>query len=302
MSRRIMPPLPGGGRVPRSTKKVKGKVVVKKRISVIGAPLWQGQAHSGVQFGPDALRAVGLVKVLRSLGADVIDEGNIGSGQLKLCPHGEILDGVECLSDKVVEVMSGGRIPLILGGDHSVTLGSMGGLARHCVNPGVIRFDAHAGVNMVRPASAKCRYKVKPENAVFIGTRDIDPGEGDYLRNKGVKVFTAEEVMCTGIETVVHEALAWLKAKCGGIHLSFDMDVIVPDEAYQTGQVVCGLDLGSALEAMRLFSRSRIITSADFVEINPLVDKGGHTALAATALMKVLLRDAKMPAGLNMAV
>lgn len=273
---------------------------MKKRISVIGAPLWQGQAHSGAQFGPDAFRAAGLVKVLRSLGADVVDEGNIDCGRLTLCPHGEIPDGLECLAGKVGEALGAGKFPLVLGGDHNAALGAVGGLARCCANPGVIRFDVRAGSNMVRPPSGICRYKVRQENAVFIGAHEAAP-EGCFPENGGVKVFTAAEVGRAGIETVVHEALTWLQARCGGIHLSFDMAVIAAEEAGLDDRPAGPLDLGSALEAMRLFSRAKVIVSADFAQLNPLLDKGGHTALAATALMKVLLRDAKRSASLNMA-
>lgn len=124
----------------------------------------------------------------------------------------------------------------------------------------------------------------------MIGVRDIDPGELDFIRERQIKTFTSEDIYRLGIGTVIDEAAAYLTKQCDGIHLSFDLDVIDPKEACGVGTpVASGIDIETNLEAMRILAQYKIITSAEFVELNPLLDRDGETATAALALIKALV-------------
>lgn len=293
---------------------------MKRRITVVGAPVWRGQPHYGTQFGPDAIRAAGLIKMLRSLGGDVIDEGNIKfpaisnpSDDLAGARHlAEVVTQVESLAGKVDEIVAGGRFPLVLGGDHSVALGSLAGIAKHYQSLGVIWYDAHTDINTVEtspsgnihgmPLAASMglgagalvavggyRQKVCPENIVFIGARDVDPGEWELIRRAGIKTFSMEDLQERGAKQIAGEALAYLAVRCDGIHLSFDLDVLDPAAACGVGTPVAGgADLADTLAAVDVLYQSGLITSAEFVELNPLLDRRGQTGRVAVSLIRTL--------------
>jgi len=298
---------------------------VKRKISIIGAPVWLGQPHYGTQFGPDALRSVGLIDALRTINGDVLDIGNATPKQLPPASEAKahnlknleaVRASVELLSEKVSQIVSAGRFPLVLGGDHSLALGSLAGIAKHYKNLGVIWYDAHADINtpetspsgnihgMPLAASLGLGHKsltqlsgyapkVNPENLVLIGIRDLDPGEISLIKEKKIKFFTSEDVLRLGVNAVIKETLSYLAPRCDGIHLSFDLDVINPQEIAGVGTpAVGGVDLASTMEAMHLLFRSSKITSADFVEVNPLLDQDGQTTTAALTLIQALINGA----------
>lgn len=296
---------------------------MKKGISVIGVPMWLGQTRFGPNMGPEAIRAAGLMSRLRALSYDAIDMGNIAiGGAAKVKTHDKTLKNLNAIvaaskkiAAKVAGIAASNRFPLILGGDHSMSIGTLAGISKKFANLGVIWYDAHADMNtpettpsgnihgMPLAASMGIGHssltgvggyigKVKPENVVLIGARDIDPGERDFIRDKNIKVYTAEDVYRLGIEQVIAETIEYLGARCDGVHLSFDMDGIDPFDAPGVGTPVSeGITSSESLLAMRLLAESGIITSAEFVELNPLLDKEDRTALTAVAMMSTLLGE-----------
>jgi len=297
-----------------------------RKITVVGAPMWLGQSEFGTQLGPEAIRSDGLMKYLQSSRIDIIDAGNLDIKIKEACCRTndinckirnleDVRDSVELLASKVSEVVGGGRFPLILGGDHSIAIGSLAGIAKHYRNLGVIWYDAHADSNTVEtspsgniqgmPLAASIgvghpdlievggyRNKVKAEHIVLIGVRDIDPGEREFIDKKQIKTFTSEDVHRIGINNVIDETVSYLTSKCDGIHLSYDLDVIDPNDSLGVGTPVeCGIYLAQNIEAMKLLARYNVITSAEFVEVNPLLDKDGRTVEATVALIRALLTN-----------
>ncbi|SDF43432.1 arginase [Sporomusa acidovorans] len=296
-----------------------------RKITVIGVPMWLGQTCFGTQLGPGAIRATGLNEYLQSTYFDVVDAGDlpfitqlstetpVADGTIR--NFEAVLQGTICLHEKISAIVANGRFPLILGGDHSIAIGSIAGIARHYHNLGVIWYDAHADSNTPEtspsgniqgmPLAASLgfghprltgiggyRKKVKAENIVLLGVRDLDPGERLFIRDQGIKIFSPEDIYHKGIGSIIEETIAYLTKRCDGIHLSFDLDVIDPCEACGVGTPVAdGVAMKNNLEAMSLLAQHNIITSAEFVELNPLLDKDGQTAAAASALIRTLLKN-----------
>lgn len=296
-----------------------------RKVTIIGVPMWLGQTCFGTHLGPDAIRAAGLIEQLQLSHKNVIDAGNLPinieidvvcslNGCIVRNLEG-VCAGVTCLAEKVAQTVQDKSFPLILGGDHSIAIGSLAGLSQHYRNLGVIWYDAHADSNTPEtspsgniqgmPLAASlglghpdltkvggAHHKIKAENVVLIGTRDMDPGEKQLIQQKKIKAFTAEDVNRLGISAVMEETIAYLSRRCDGIHLSFDLDVIDPSEACGVGTPVDGgISMYSNLKAMKILAQSKVITSADFVELNPLLDKDNQTTKAAVALIQALLTD-----------
>ena len=297
-----------------------------KKITVIGAPMWLGQSQIGTQLGPDAIREAGLMKHLQSKSIDIVDSGNLDMEFTEPCycttdinctirNLEAVRDSVELLALKVSEVVISERFPLILGGDHSIAIGTLAGIAKHYHNLGVIWYDAHADSNTGEtspsgniqgmPLAASIgvghsdlievggyKNKVQAEHIVLIGVRDMDPGEQEFIYRKQIKIFTSEDVYRIGIGNVIDETVAYLASKCDGIHLSYDLDVIDPKDSCGVGTPVdCGIYLEQNIEAMKLLAKYNVITSAEFVEVNPLLDKNGKTVDATIALIRALLAN-----------
>ena len=293
-----------------------------KKITILGVPMWLGQDHYGVQLGPDAIRATGLIERLNSQGRDVTDLGNLAFRIKEMRERkNELRSGVnnlidirECLevvTENISRIIGAGNMPLILGGDHSLSVGSLAGIAQHYQNLGVIWYDAHADSNTPEtsmtgnaqgmPLAVALGYgdemlvslgknKVSAENVVMIGTRDIDPGERAFIISQKIKIFTSEDVQRRGIHNVVDETISYLTKKCDGVHLSYDLDVLDPWEGIGVGTPVAnGLSLGNDILAMKLLAQTNMITSVEFVELNPLFDKDKRTAGAARVLIENLL-------------
>lgn len=295
-----------------------------KKIAIVGVPMWLGQNHFGTSLGPDAIREAGLVEKLHKVSDDIVDVGNITidikkdqleskSGNIKNLAT--VRDGVEHLAQTVSQMVIEGRFPLVLGGDHSIAIGTLAGIAQHYHNLGVIWYDAHADSNTaeVSPSgnihgmslsaslgighpdlvqAGGYQNKVKPENVVLIGVRDMDPAEKKIVYDMPIKIFTSQEVKERGISNVIDEAISYLAPKCDGIHLSFDLDVGDPTEICGVGTPVeGGIDFCENLEAMRKLSHYNVITSAEFVEVNPVLDEDGKTVAATLDFIQALLSD-----------
>ena len=296
----------------------------KKHISIIGAPSDYGQQRRGVDMGPSAIRYADVSERLESLGYEIKDEGDIvvkrplNNTQMdtNLKNLKEVVEVCTQLSNKVSEVIEQGRFPLVLGGDHSIAIGTLAGLAKHYENLGVIWYDAHADLNT--PSTSPSgnihgmplavsiglgderlvhiggpKPKVKPENIIIIGARSVDPGERELIKEKGIKVYTMHEIDRMGMTRIIEESIAYLKnRKVDGIHLSLDLDGL--DPLYTPGggtPVPGGITYRESHLAMEMLEEEGIITSAEFVEVNPILDERNKTADVAVALMGSLLGE-----------
>lgn len=297
----------------------------RKKISIIGVPSDYGQQRRGVDMGPSAMRYAGAIDRLVKLGYDVIDEGNISVHRTKstnyhknenLLNLEEVLEASAQLARKVDEVIEQGRFPVILGGDHSISIGSIAGIRKHYKNLGVIWFDAHTDINTpeTTPSGnihgmplavnlglgderlvnvAKDAPAVKFENVVIIGARSIDEGEKALIKEKKIKIFTMHEIDRMGMSKVIEETVAYLKARqVDGVHISIDLDAL--DPLYTPGvgtPVPGGITYRESHLAMEMLEEANIITSCEFVEVNPILDERNKTADTAVALMGSLLGE-----------
>lgn len=297
----------------------------RKKISIIGVPSDYGQQRRGVDMGPSAMRYAGAIDRLVKLGYDVIDEGNISVHRTKSTNHHknenllnleEVLEVSAQLARKVDEMIEQGRFPVILGGDHSISIGSIAGIRKHYKNLGVIWFDAHTDINTpeTTPSGnihgmplavnlglgderlvnvAKDAPAVKFENVVIIGARSIDEGEKALIKEKKIKIFTMHEIDRMGMSKVIEETVAYLKARqVDGVHISIDLDAL--DPLYTPGvgtPVPGGITYRESHLAMEMLEEANIITSCEFVEVNPILDERNKTADTAVALMGSLLGE-----------
>jgi arginase len=290
-----------------------------KNINIIGAPSTFGQRKLGVNFGPDAIRYAGIVDRIRRIGYTVVDKGNIDVPEINLDKFNseqeglrnidEIVQVSENLSNAVSESVQSGAFPLILGGDHSIAIGSISGISKHYENLGIIWYDAHGDLNVPEESPSGNIHgmplrilagdgddrlvnvsnytpKVKPENIILIGMRDLDTGEREYIKNNNIKTYTMADIDRLGIQQVINEAIDYLKDKTDGIHLSLDVDALDPVETPGTGtRVLGGLNYRESHFALELLHNSQLITSMDLVEVNPLIDQNNHTAEQAVGLV-----------------
>lgn len=296
----------------------------KITMSIIGVPLDHGQSRRGVNMGPSAIRYAGAIDRLEAIGHDVTDEGDIHVDVAKnteintsnLKNVNEIIKANKTLAEKVEGVVKSGNFPLVLGGDHSIAIGTLAGLASSYDNLGVIWYDAHADMNTSETSPsgnihgmplAVCiglgderlvnlhleGAKVNPENIVIIGARDVDPGERVLIKERGIKVFTMHEIDKNGMSSVMEDAIAYLQSReVDGVHLSLDLDGL--DPLYTPGvgtPVPGGISYRESHLAMEMLEESGMITSAEFVEVNPILDVENKTADVAVHLMGSLFGE-----------
>lgn len=288
-----------------------------KQITIIGMPMDLGQGRRGVDMGPSAIRYASAQDMLKSLGHDVEDLGDVSvpspesveMGDPKLKYLNEIREACERLAETVSSVVSRGRFPLVFGGDHSMAIGTIAGVAKHYSNLGVIWYDAHGDLNTKETSPsgnihgmslavslgighpdlvniAGFAPKVRPEHTVIIGARELDQGEKELIRELGIKVFTMHEIDRLGMARVMDEAISIVSRDTDGVHLSLDLDGLDPNDAPGVGTPVPGgLTYRESHLAMEMLEEAGIITSAEFVEVNPILDRENHTAKVAVALM-----------------
>jgi len=287
-----------------------------REIAIIGAALDLGQGRRGVDMGPSAIRYAGLEERLQSLGYEVRDEGNVETAvaeatalrdeRARFLP--EVHDTCELVASRVAEATKRGALPLVLGGDHSVALGTLGGLASVHGPGGVLWIDAHSDINTPQTSPTGNVHgmalaaalglagegfesehwplpSIDARRVALIGIRELDDGERRLLRETGVRVFTMSEIDRIGIERAVRESLDRISG-AGFVHVSLDMDALDPDIAPGVGTPVQGgLTYREAHLALELVAESGLAGSLEVVEVNPILDRENTTAATAVELV-----------------
>ncbi len=287
-----------------------------RSVAVIGAALDLGSGRRGVDMGPSAIRYAGLDQRLVELGISVVDMGNVLTPVAEATAEGDerlrylepILATCERIADRVAHAVEKGQMPLVLGGDHSIALGTLGGLARARGPGGVLWIDAHADLNtsettptgnvhgmalaaalgVAGPEFSRDAWPlpaVEPGRAALIGTRSIDQGERDLLGRLDSKVFTMSDLDRMGVETVMKAAIEHVSDGTP-VHVSFDMDVVDPEVAPGVGTPVRGgLSYREAHLVMEMIAESGLLTSLEVVEVNPVLDQVNRTGEMAVELI-----------------
>ena len=291
-----------------------------RRVAIVGAELDLGAGRRGVDMGPSAIRYAGLGERLAALGIASEDRGNVYTEIRETAdpgdPNARFLQPIratcEQIADRVREAAERGLIPLVLGGDHSVAIGSIGGLASLHGPGAVLWFDAHGDLNTPQTtpsgnvhgmplAAALGRAgeafqsehwplpSVDPSRVALIGIRSLDPGEREVVKETGIAVYTIADIDRRGVEPVVAEALERVSG-APFVHVSVDLDVVDPDVAPGVGSPVRGgFSYREAHLMMELVAESGVLSSLELVEVNPILDHENETAglaveLAASAL------------------
>ena len=301
-----------------------------RQVTLIGVPLDLGAGRRGVDMGPSAFRVAGIDERIRSLGYEVRDLGDLpvkipetqAPGDPRMKYLKEIREVCEDLRDKVEAVAALGGIAVVLGGDHSIAMGTLAGLARHHharrEKVGLVWFDAHADSNTAETSPsgnihgmplavalglgspslvnlAGFSPMVDGSRAALVGIRDVDAAERANVRASGIGAFTMRDVDERGMRAVVEEAIKRATTGTAGIHVSFDLDVMDPDYAPGVGTPSPGgLSYREAHLAMEMLADTGRVVSAEFVEANPILDHGNGSAalgveLAASLLGKKIL-------------
>jgi arginase len=292
------------------------------RIGVLGAPIDIGASQRGTLMGPAALRTAGLLTVLESLGFEVRDHGDLSVGAVpeladapptKANNYREIQRWTRALSKRGYDVARTGAIPIFLGGDHSLSMGSVNAMARHWRDVGrelfVLWLDAHAdyntpattlSANMHGMAAAflcgeggldgllgdEPRAPIDPGRLELFGTRSIDRLERDLLRERHVSIADMREIDEFGVGVLMHRFIEKVRARDGVLHVSFDVDFLDPELAPGVGTTVPGgATYREAHLVMEMLHDSRLVRSLDIVELNPFLDERGRTARVAVELV-----------------
>jgi len=301
---------------------------VKRTVEIVGVPMDLGGNRRGVDMGPSAIRYAGLRDRVASLGYAVRDRGNIrvadrdegatrdyrqvDKNELAKMSRGaahhvdEIVRVVEDLAKVVSDIERAGNMAIVLGGDHSMAIGTLAGIARGGRRPGVIWMDAHGDSNTPRtspsgnvhgmpfavafgravdPFPKDLSGSVDGRSGVLIGLRSVDAGEKENIRAAGVTPITMADIDRLGMSAAMEKAIA-IASKGEGIHLSLDMDAIDPDEAPGVGTPVRGgLTYREAQLAMEMLAASGKLRSLEVAEVNPILDQGNRTAALAVELV-----------------
>ena len=284
--------------------------------AIIGAPVDLGAGRRGVDMGPSAIRYAGLEERLTALGVDCVDRGNVATAVAEATtehdPRARFLPAIRATCERIAGLVSAAleedRVPIVLGGDHSIALGTLAGLASRRGPGAVLWFDAHGDLNTPETtpsgnvhgmplAAALGRGgpgfespswtlpALQPECVGVIGARDLDPGERALIGELGLAVHTMSELDRIGIEAVVSEALE-RAAGAPFVHISLDMDGLDPDVAPGVGTAVRGgLTYREAHLAMELIAESGLAGSLEVVEVNPILDRENETASLAVELV-----------------
>jgi len=292
-------------------------------VAIIGAGLDLGAGRRGVDMGPSAIRYAELASRIRELGRDVADWGDVRAPVPEVIDEGDpaarylgpIKQVCEQLAALVEDAAAQGHFPLVLGGDHSIAMGSLGGMAKRSGAGSVLWIDAHGDLNrpttsptgnvhgmplaaalgVAGDAFASDVYPTPSvRKAALVGIRSLDPGERRLIADLDVRVFTMSDVDRLGMERVVEDALAFLAGEAF-LHVSLDLDAVDPMFAPGVGTPVRGgLSYREAHLALELVAEAGAIDSLDVVEVNPILDRENETAqlaveLVASALGKRIL-------------
>lgn len=293
----------------------------QSHISIIGAPLDLGQDRRGVDMGPSAMRVANLKKRLTALGYEVEDLGNVPVEQPESLPEGpkqakylpQIAGTCKRLATMVEGCLGQSKAPLVLGGDHSVAIGTVAGVSdffrARDQKIGLIWIDAHADMNTpetspsgnvhgmplaccigLGPAELTQLFgyapKVDPANVALVGLRNVDQSEGGQVRGSGIQVFTMREIDESGMRSVIEKALEVATRGTAGFHLSLDMDWVDPRDAPGVGTPVRGgATYREAHLAMEMICDCSRMISMEVVEVNPVIDEVNRTADLAVELV-----------------
>ena len=293
----------------------------QRNIAVIGAPLDLGAGRRGVDMGPSAVRVANLNSRLAELGYDVEDLGNVPVVQRESHPETnarakylpQITETCIHLAELVEAVIQSGKFPVVLGGDHSIAIGTVSGVAGHFrkrnEKVGLIWIDAHTDMNT--PASSPSGNvhgmplaccigigpdeltgifgfapKVDPSRVALIGIRSVDEDERNNVQRSGVHAFTMRDIDERGLRAVMQQAIQIASSGAAGFHVSLDMDAVDPDEAPGVGTPVKGgITYREAHLAMEMLCDSNRMTSMEVVEVNPVIDEANRTAKLAVELL-----------------
>jgi arginase len=302
----------------------------KKAVSILGVPLGYGTSMAGVDMGPAALRVAGLRERVAKLGYSVRDLGDmrLERPQKPPEPHDklkymlQISSACEELAREVEQIVAAGELPLVLGGDHSIAIGSIAGVAAYCRKRqetlGLIWFDAHADMNTPEttpsgnihgmPLAVLLGYgaseltniagfspKLNPALCAHVGARDIDEGERELIRKLGIRFFTMREIDERGMTACMDDAITIASRGTGGYAVTFDVDVLDPGDAPGSGTLVRGgLTYREAHLGMEKIAEAGGMRSLEVVEINTALDVNNKTAelgveLILSALGKTIL-------------
>jgi len=288
----------------------------RQQVAVIGAGLDLGAGRRGVDMGPSAIRYAGLKPRIEELGRRCLDWGDVitavpeasAVGDERVRFLAQIKETCERIADNVAHAVEEGFLPLVLGGDHSVALGSLGGLARASAPGGVLWLDAHGDLN--RPGTspsgnvhgmslaaalglggpkfesdAYVLPALESRRVALLGVRSLDRPERELLSELDALVFTMSDLDRVGVEKAMQEALEHI-AGPGFVHVSLDMDVLDPEVAPGVGTPVRGgLSYREAHLAMELAAESGLVHSLEVVEVNPILDRENQTAKLAVELV-----------------
>jgi arginase len=281
-----------------------------------------GAGRRGVDMGPSAIRIAGLNQRLQELGHSVVDEGDLDiriPEQLKVGDPqtrylAEIAGANRMLAERVRKVVARGHFPLVLGGDHSIAVGTVTGLAMHAHSRrkrlGLLWVDAHSDINTpgtspsgnvhgmplaallglgpTALSSLGGRYaKVTPDRVALVGIRSVDEGERNHLRGLGVHVYTMADIDRHGIHHVMEQAIADVSRETDMVHVSFDLDAVDPNVAPGVGTPVKGgLSYREAHSVMESLAEAGVVTSLEVVEVNPILDDRNRSAEFAVELVQ----------------
>ncbi len=297
-----------------------------KKIRLIGVPLDLGAGRRGVDMGPSAFRVAEIHARVRSLGYEVSDHGDINvfiqethdPGDPRMKYLKEIRHTCEAVRDEVDAILGEGAMPVVLGGDHSIAMGTIAGVSRHFGKRderiGLIWFDAHGDMNTPETSPSGNIHgmplavalgigekslvslagdegpMVEGARAAVVGLRDVDPAEKENIRESGIGAFTMRDIDERGMRAVMEEAIKRATAGTAGMHVSFDLDGIDPDHAPGVGTASPGgLSYREAHLAMEMLFDTGKVLSAEFVEVNPVLDHRNTTAKLGVELLASLL-------------
>ena len=296
-----------------------------RQVTFIGVPLDLGAGRRGVDMGPSAFRVAGILEKVRGLGYEVEDWGDLpvkipetqAPGDPRMKYLKEIKEVCEHLRDKVETAVAKGKIPVVLGGDHSIAMGTLAGLSRHYrarkEKVGLIWFDAHADANTAESSPsgnihgmplavalglgapslvnlAGFSPMVDGSRAALVGIRDVDPAERPNVKASGIGAFTMRDIDERGMRAVMEEAIKRTTSGTAGIHVSFDLDGMDPDYAPGVGTPSPGgLSYREAHLAMEMLADTGKVLSAELVEVNPILDQRNGTAVLGVGLLTSLL-------------
>jgi len=292
-----------------------------QKVRIIGIPMDLGQSRRGVDMGPSALRVAGLQSRIKQLGHQVEDIGNIHVkqpeeqhyGEKRAKYLGEIAEACKGLAEMVEKTLAEGTLPLVLGGDHSIAIGSVGGASAYFRKQGkrigCIWLDAHGDMNTPdsspsgnvhgMPLASLIGYgapelteltgakpAVPPRNVCIVGARDLDTKERRIIKDSGMHVFTMRDIDERGMREVMTDALRFATDDAEGVAISLDMDFVDPEDAPGVGTPVRGgVTYREAHLAMEMIADSEVMVSLEVVEINPVIDEHNKTAQLGVELV-----------------